>query len=161
MMNKKQLNGIQKSIFENEYRTAIRKMLHFLKKNGNYKRHKIKQHNLIYEYSILIGEPIENPTRKSCAEWLYNKYKEQKEPSLLKVEVGFYQTIEWKRLRIKVFDLYGYSCMKCNNQDFLHIDHIKPRSLFPELELDINNMQVLCKSCNSSKSNRVFTDYRK
>lgn len=152
--------GVQKSIFLNEYRTAVRKMNNFLKKNGNHKRHKVKQWNLIYEYSILIGEKIENPTNQKCYEWLYHKYKEQKIDSLKKTDGSFYSTKEWKLLREKVFDLFGYKCMKCGSEDFLCVDHIKPRSLFPEFELDINNMQILCNSCNISKSNRSFTDYR-
>lgn len=152
--------SISKSIYKNEYRAAIRKMFFFLKKHGNYKRHKIKQYNLIYDFSILIGEPIENPTPKSCAKWLHDKYKEQKLDCLKKADGSFYATKEWKSLREKVFNLFGYKCMKCGSDNFLCVDHIKPRSLFPEFELDINNMQVLCNACNLLKSNRKFTDYR-
>ena len=33
----------------------------------------------------------------------------------------------------------------------LHVDHIKPRSKFPELELSLDNTQVLCADCNLGK----------
>jgi 5-methylcytosine-specific restriction endonuclease McrA len=33
----------------------------------------------------------------------------------------------------------------------LHVDHIKPRSKFPRLAIDINNLQVLCADCNLGK----------
>jgi hypothetical protein len=42
----------------------------------------------------------------------------------------------------------------------IHVDHIKPRSSYPELELDIKNLQVLCRDCNLGKSNTCETDLR-
>ena len=42
----------------------------------------------------------------------------------------------------------------------LHVDHIKPRSFFPELELVISNLQVLCADCNLGKSNFDQIDWR-
>ena len=33
-----------------------------------------------------------------------------------------------------------------------HIDHIKPLSRYPELSLDLSNLQIACGSCNISKS---------
>lgn len=42
----------------------------------------------------------------------------------------------------------------------LVVDHIKPRSKFPELELKEDNLQLLCNSCNMGKSNKDETDFR-
>lgn len=42
----------------------------------------------------------------------------------------------------------------------IHVDHIKPRSLYPELAYDKNNLQILCDDCNIGKLNRFETDYR-
>ena len=42
----------------------------------------------------------------------------------------------------------------------MHVDHILPRSKYPELELWFMNQQVLCKWCNWEKSNTDYTDYR-
>ncbi|WP_106598587.1 HNH endonuclease [Dyadobacter jiangsuensis] len=42
----------------------------------------------------------------------------------------------------------------------MHVDHIKPRSKFPRLELDINNLQILCQYCNIGKSNLYEDDWR-
>ena len=44
-------------------------------------------------------------------------------------------------------------CAKCNTKEFLTIDHIKPISLGGENTLD--NIQILCKTCNFKKGNRV------
>jgi 5-methylcytosine-specific restriction endonuclease McrA len=37
----------------------------------------------------------------------------------------------------------------------LHVDHIRPRSFFPWLELDKSNLQVLCDDCNIGKGAKV------
>ena len=93
--------------------------------------------------------------------WLYDLYVSGENEIIRRTFTSFYQTTEWKELRNRVLDLYGYKCMKCGFEHKSNcVDHIKPRSLFKELEFDFNNMQVLCSTCNLIKSNKVFTDYR-
>ncbi len=66
----------------------------------------------------------------------------------------------WRELRAKVIDFYGRQCMKCKGVgDIIQVDHIKPKSLYPELALDFRNMQVLCIHCNKDKG-QVTADYR-
>lgn len=73
----------------------------------------------------------------------------------------FYDSPEWQALRLATLRKYGCVCMKCKAKDtIMHVDHIKPRSLWPELELDDNNLQVLCEDCNLSKGNKEAIDYR-
>jgi len=77
----------------------------------------------------------------------------------------FYRSREWRELRYQVFMKYDRKCMCCgatpeNNNIVIHVDHIKPRSKYPGLELDINNMQVLCEDCNLGKSNISNADFR-
>ena len=67
---------------------------------------------------------------------------------------------KWQALRAKVFNLYGRQCMECRSAESLQIDHIKPKSRYPELAYNINNLQVLCKKCNMDKSNINCNDYR-
>lgn len=76
----------------------------------------------------------------------------------------FYDSDEWRRVRYEALRLHGGKCCLCgvtaHQGAELHVDHIKPRSLFPELELDVNNLQVLCRDCNLGKSNLDDTDWR-
>jgi 5-methylcytosine-specific restriction endonuclease McrA len=73
----------------------------------------------------------------------------------------FYRTREWAELRYKILVKYGRVCQCCGaDKVVLHVDHIKPRSKYPQLELDINNLQVLCETCNVGKSNKDVTDWR-
>jgi 5-methylcytosine-specific restriction endonuclease McrA len=43
----------------------------------------------------------------------------------------------------------------------LHVDHILPRSIYPEFALDIQNLQILCEDCNLAKSNTSAMDWRR
>ena len=76
---------------------------------------------------------------------------------------SFYKSWEWKKLRYAVLKQYGAICMCCGadkNSGKICVDHIKPRSRFPKLELEKSNLQVLCESCNMGKSNTDYTDWR-
>jgi len=78
---------------------------------------------------------------------------------------GFYNSNKWRELRVDVMEQNRCRCMMCgrspkNHKIVLHVDHIKPRSQYPELELDINNLQILCEDCNLGKVNYYQTDWR-
>ena len=77
---------------------------------------------------------------------------------------GFYKSREWKALRYQALVLHGGRCQCCGAtaQDgaVLHVDHIKPKSKYPALALEITNLQVLCADCNMGKSNKDETDWR-
>jgi 5-methylcytosine-specific restriction endonuclease McrA len=73
----------------------------------------------------------------------------------------FYWSKEWRRLRLKVFAVYGRKCMLCQAVDIeMHVDHIEPRSKAPHLSLTFENLQVLCRDCNMEKSDLHAEDYR-
>jgi hypothetical protein len=144
----------------NQLRTAKRKLYSFCKKN-NIQTKDVKLHNLIYLYSVFIGKPIEAPSRKGNSKWLHELYLSNSD--LVIIRSGDDPEFEagWPLLRNNVLKTYGRICMRCGSKDNIHVDHIKPRSLYPELKLDFDNMQVLCGSCNCSKGNRRIVDYRK
>lgn len=66
----------------------------------------------------------------------------------------------WYILRKEIFRLQGVHCLKCGSGDKLNIDHIKPKSKYPELEYDLDNLQVLCWKCNMRKAAIYQVDYR-
>lgn len=76
----------------------------------------------------------------------------------------FYDTDEWRALRYQALKLYGARCQCCGATPTpgnpMHVDHIKPRSKYPELELALSNLQILCRPCNLGKSNKDETDWR-
>jgi len=73
----------------------------------------------------------------------------------------FYNSEKWARLKVAVKSIYSNVCMNCRDYDCeTHCDHIKPRSIYPELSLDIKNIQILCRECNLKKSNTNENDFR-
>lgn len=78
---------------------------------------------------------------------------------------AFLRSYEWRSLRMVVLKARGRRCECCGAQPtdgvtVLHVDHIKPRRLFPALALDVTNLQVLCEPCNHGKGNWDQTDWR-
>lgn len=77
----------------------------------------------------------------------------------------FYLSREWRELRVRVLEKYECKCMMCGRSPkihkiVIHVDHIKPRSKYPLLSLEFNNLQLLCEDCNLGKSNKYDTDWR-
>ena len=77
-----------------------------------------------------------------------------------KPKVDFYESEEWLKLSFEVLAFYGRKCMCCGDPSSPEVDHIKPRSKRPDLELDFNNLQVLCYQCNAGKGDWDQTDFR-
>lgn len=73
----------------------------------------------------------------------------------------FFKSQEWRTARFFTLKKYDRKCALCFRTNVpLHVDHIKPRSKFPELALNPNNLQVLCEECNLGKLNYDDTDFR-
>lgn len=77
---------------------------------------------------------------------------------------AFLLSYEWRRLRMTALKKHGARCQCCGSTAKdgvrIHVDHIKPRRLFPELALNEDNLQVLCEVCNHGKGNWDQTDWR-
>lgn len=71
-----------------------------------------------------------------------------------------YSAPEWDKLRKQVIKENGRHCAQCRKliqvDDDLTVDHIRPISIYPDLAFVRENLQVLCRKCNSAKSNREF-----
>lgn len=113
--------------------------------------------NIICAYysKVYHGDSIESKKSKAPIK----KYK-----SAFKERASFYDTDAWRSLRYEALKAYGRKCMVCGSTPEtgaqLHVDHIKPRSLYPHLELVLGNLQILCRDCNLGKSNKDSIDWR-
>lgn len=56
-------------------------------------------------------------------------------------------------IRLAVYERDGYACLHCGATEALSLDHIHPYSMGGEDTLE--NLQTLCRSCNSRKGARV------
>lgn len=77
---------------------------------------------------------------KSMLESSYNRKN--------RVQIKWYREI-FEKLKHK----YNFQCNECKSKEELTIDHIFPVSKW--WTDDIDNLQILCKSCNSKKSNHI------
>lgn len=89
----------------------------------------------------------------------------------------FYDGAEWKKIREAVKRRDNYECQECKRQGKvtidtneysesakrkktkLIVDHIKELENYPELALNMDNLETLCVNCHNKKHGRVF--YRK
>lgn len=80
------------------------------------------------------------------------------------ISEGFFASDAWRKLRYKALQVCGGKCQCCGATQrdgaLLHVDHVKPRFKFPELELELSNLQVLCSDCNVGKGAWDETDWR-
>lgn len=75
----------------------------------------------------------------------------------------FYASPEWNMLRKQAIKKGGRICAECGRKirkdNDITVDHIRPRSKYPDLALKIENLRVLCRSCNSRKGDREFEEF--
>ncbi|MDF0534101.1 HNH endonuclease [Shewanella sp. A32] len=76
-----------------------------------------------------------------------------------KPSTNFYLSRAWQDLRYQVLNSREHRCALCHRSAAEHgiaveVDHILPRSRYPDLALDINNLQILCYECNRGKRDK-------
>jgi 5-methylcytosine-specific restriction endonuclease McrA len=124
------------------------------------RRHAVKTGKQARKAAKVARKAIERakPAKKPAFKSTWNAYR----PGMSSAE--FCRTREWAELRQRVLVRYGAVCQCCGASRHtgatMHVDHIKPRSKFPALELVEDNLQVLCELCNIGKSNTHQTDWR-
>ncbi|MFD2637700.1 HNH endonuclease [Piscibacillus salipiscarius] len=86
----------------------------------------------------------------------------------------FYDSRDWKRMRLYIKQRDNYECQECKRNGFVKIDtneyseqakrkkiqlvvdHIKDLEDYPELALDEENLETLCVKCHNKKHGRHF-----
>jgi hypothetical protein len=59
-----------------------------------------------------------------------------------------HSSVAYRKLRRFALDRANNQCQICSSQHKLHLDHVKPKSLFPELALNKDNVRILCQDCH-------------
>lgn len=110
------------------------------------------------------GQFVKEVRRREYAETAGRENEEYKRENGLETPQEFYQSDAWRRVRYQALQKHGNSCQCCGSRAGpavqVHVDHIKPRSKFPELQLELSNLQILCEDCNLGKGNSDETDWR-
>ncbi len=65
---------------------------------------------------------------------------------------------DWRYWRNQALIRDDYTCQICGfrEPEIMEIDHIKPKSVFPELKLILENLVTLCPICHRRKTIREF-----
>lgn len=99
---------------------------------------------------------------KQCSCYFKNKKIQN---AIKGIEDSFYNTPAWRTLRkIKLIE-YNGACQRCLvkygiiNTKNPEGHHLKPRSKYPELELEPDNIVILCKTCNLQLGDSGITDW--
>lgn len=93
---------------------------------------------------------------------IYKKYRTQ---AVRRVVVWCYpekftiQDIYWRKCREQILATHPNICCRCGSTENLQVDHMLPKSKYPHLMYCMENLQILCKSCNAKKGSRVEKDY--
>ncbi len=107
----------------------------------------------------LIDRVLDEP-RKVRGVQINTRVKELADERKKRIEEAklFYSSPEWLKTRELVIKEEGHTCSEChkriNKKSDITVDHILPRSKYPDLALKRDNLRVLCRSCNSSKGDR-------
>lgn len=119
-----------------------------------------------YESSVKIGDYIARQ-RKKAERAQKRRIQTPRWSQNLRNAHGydFYRSPAWRELRFEALKGSNGCCSLCGRSNrlhgvILHVDHIKPRSTNPELELTLSNLQVMCEDCNMGKGSRDDTDWR-
>lgn len=71
------------------------------------------------------------------------------------IRKNFYQSKEWKAIRLLALKRDDYKCVKCGisiaGYKKSRVDHIIEVKLRPDLALTLSNLQSLCPSCDNLK----------
>lgn len=96
--------------------------------------------------------------------WRQSQNPVKKRPRKRLSSEKFYSSKKWRELRYIALSNSDGKCNLCgataHDGVTLHVDHIKPRSKYPDLEHDLDNLQVICSDCNLGKSNYDDRDWR-
>jgi 5-methylcytosine-specific restriction endonuclease McrA len=136
---------------EEEKELKIKLPAHFVKLSKRTKLKKKRKKNKQPKEAKLIQQP----QQKQYSQVIILKGEPRKAHP-------FFDSIAWKNLKYRVYKKYPRMCMCCLGKDKeLHVDHIKPRSRYPNLALEFDNLQILCRDCNMSKGSDDETDFRR
>ena len=136
----------------------------FLAKDGRVKPYLMPSKQWVIENGAFIYEIAKKHSIKKKRSSTKNTAVQQSTNKAFVASKEFLESYEWRKLRMEALKLHGARCQCCGASPrdgvVIHVDHIKPRRKFPELALELSNLQILCEVCNHGKGNWDATDWR-
>ena len=146
-----------------EYPLAVESAISWLNSNGVYTGAWDKPGKIAYHLGLVPKTRSPSSAKKSIVAWYKDSIAATEERHETTSSDKFYRSQSWRIARFEALKKSNGRCALCGSppgEYSLHVDHIKPRSLYPSEALNPKNLQVLCRDCNLGKSNRDATDWR-
>lgn len=71
---------------------------------------------------------------------------------------GWYGKGSWKRARMQALNRDHWLCQECLRQGRVRtakeVHHLKPLELYPELGLELDNLESLCRECHEATKDK-------
>lgn len=100
------------------------------------------------ESALFTREPDSRGDRKHEIQAGHNRFAATL-PRPYRSQSDFINTSpEYLHWRESVLKRDGYKCVWCASEFDLHADHIKPKSIYPDLAYDVANGRTLCAPCH-------------
>lgn len=127
--------------------------------NSNAIKTRVKAYDLANDYIVKYRKKNADKLREYNSQYKKThrdaiRIRNNNREALVRGAKGKYTKAEWQEL-CKRFD---HRCLRCGNTSELSVDHVIP--VTKGGSNSIENIQPLCRSCNSSKGNRSNVDYR-
>jgi hypothetical protein len=147
---------------DSEYPFARAFAVAWFRLNGLELRKDATAKHIAKRLGLVCSGPKNGHAKKAIIEWHVKALSESKNTPA-GAEEDFYSSQAWRKARYEALRRSDGRCSLCGQPPgryALHVDHIKPRSLFPLLALVQDNLQVLCRDCNLGKVNTDCIDWR-
>lgn len=113
------------------------------------------------DYAFLCQHESDPEVRKACV--LLRRYFEflhtAEAVSQRQLNVRAELALKYRAIRAAIVARDGELCALCGSDEWIEIDHITPVSRNGTNELD--NLQLLCRSCNASKGAKTMSEWSK
>jgi hypothetical protein len=147
------------STHNNKLLTAKRQFYRLMTNLLNEDSYKYKLFFLIKKFCEF--HQLEVPTKKNMSNFLIDLYEDESFDLIKRSEQHRnYTQSQLNKFRVQLISKYGEKCMKCKSENNIEVDHIIPYSWDKSISLNYDNLQLLCKTCNTQKSNRNSINYR-
>lgn len=146
-----------------EYPIARAFAVEWFRRNGLDVRRDASAKHIAKRLGIPVDGPRNGHAKKAIVEWHVKALVSSRSEPVVQADEDFYSSQSWRKARYQALRNSNGRCTLCGappGRYSLHVDHIKPRSLYPLLALDPTNLQVLCRDCNLGKSNKDAIDWR-
>lgn len=90
----------------------------------------------------------------------YHPSRRAKKDKPTQKEMGFYHKPAWRKIRLVALQRDNYLCQECLRKKKItpatEVHHIRPLEDYPELGLELSNLESICWACHEETKRRKY-----